>query len=203
MTKTQTDHDHKIDSSSKTSRETGDNTFLISNHGSDNENETVGVILKNEALQKIESTDLVGTLMKKEFWFLFTALSVGMGSGLTIMGNAARLCLAKRGTAVSVDLFVSLVSISNCFGRILVGWLINKSAQESLKASLCCLLSSLLVMGLAQMLLYISNLEFTFVAAVLVGVSYGALWTLQPCLVLELFGEEHFGQNYAVMGIGM
>jgi len=176
------------------------------NKTSDGQKEDISLLKRQENVTCSEDSFIIDytlydTLTKPEFWLLFVCLAIGMGTGLTIMSIAARLCIAKYGDDISIDLFVSLLSISNCFGRILVGWAMNRSEGDKVILSLKCLCACLVLMAASQLLLYISNLTFTFIAAVFIGTSYGGFWTLNPSLVMALFGESHFGKIYACMNL--
>lgn len=178
--------------------------FSESKNG-ESQKEDISLLKRQENVKcsedKIMDYSLYDALRKPEFWLLFVNLAIGMGTGLTIMSIAARLCIAKYGEDISIDLFVSLLSISNCFGRLLVGWAMNRSEGDKVALSLKCLCACLALMAASQLLLYVSNLSFTFIAAVFIGTSYGGFWTLNPTLVMALFGESHFGKIYACMNL--
>ena len=45
----------------------------------------------------------------------------GMGSGLSYLNNLGQLVIALGGESDSLAVFVSLFSVSNCTGRLLLG----------------------------------------------------------------------------------
>ncbi|DBA71966.1 TPA: hypothetical protein ACH3X2_010713 [Trebouxia sp. C0005] len=55
------------------------------------------------------------------FWLLFLTCSIGMGSGLSFLNNLGQLVIALGGESDSQAVFVSLFSVSNCAGRLLLG----------------------------------------------------------------------------------
>lgn len=48
-------------------------------------------------------------------------MSVGMGSGLSFLNNLGQLVVALGGESDGQAVFVSLFSVSNCAGRLLLG----------------------------------------------------------------------------------
>ena len=55
------------------------------------------------------------------FWLLFFVLAIGCGSGLVLINNIGQVCKAQGRKPGSEDTFVSLISVTSCTGRILLG----------------------------------------------------------------------------------
>mmetsp|Transcript_10309 Transcript_10309/g.20263 ORF Transcript_10309/g.20263 Transcript_10309/m.20263 type:complete len:582 (-) Transcript_10309:51-1796(-) len=135
------------------------------------------------------------------FWLLFWMLLILMGSGLFIVGNAARIIKSKGGDDNQVSALVSVISVSNCLGRVGIGYLADHPVLDRFNIDRTQLLSAnLLIMALAQVLFAILPLRALPLAAILGGMSYGASWTLDPTILADICGVEYFGMLYALVG---
>ena len=142
------------------------------------------------------------SLCSRDFLCMFVALFVGTGAGLTIISNASRICIAKgEDMEQNTDLFVAVLSVWNCIGRLAAGWV---SDQEHLisagfnRVRLLVLTGFVMLLGHSG-LYFAETVPVTFIAATLIGLAYGSYWTLFPTLLIDLFGEENFGIHVAVM----
>ncbi len=59
--------------------------------------------------------------MGQDTWSLHVLVHAGMGSGLSYLNNLGQLVIALGGKSDSQAVFVSLFSVSNCAGRLLLG----------------------------------------------------------------------------------
>jgi hypothetical protein len=60
-------------------------------------------------------------LKGQDTWSLHMLVRAGMGSGLSYLNNLGQLVIALGGESDSQAVFVSLFSVSNCAGRLLLG----------------------------------------------------------------------------------
>ena len=185
----------------KSCRSRGDAVLSSDDHEVDESN-----ALKENAEEKggevFQAKPVWVTLCSCEFFCLFVALFVGTGAGLTIISNASRICIAKGpDMEANTELFVAVLSVWNCIGRLGTGWV---SDQEGLvrvgfsRVRLTVLTACGMILG-HSLLFFAESVPLTFLAAALIGMAYGSYWTLFPTLLMDLFGEDNFGIHIAVM----
>uniref|UniRef100_A0A7S2W461 Nodulin-like domain-containing protein n=2 Tax=Mucochytrium quahogii TaxID=96639 RepID=A0A7S2W461_9STRA len=147
------------------------------------------------------SMKLGEALASANFWIFFSMVLVMMGSGLLIVSNAARMMKAKGGDEGDVVAFVSMISVSNCVGRIFVGFTADNSYVHSLNIYRPALLmNAMIIMGIAHLILAVGSIEGTLLGGFLGGAAYGAAWTLNPTILADLCGLKNWGQIYGVFG---
>lgn len=153
-------------------------------------------------------------LLHSDFWMLFVALVVGMGAGVMVINNVAQLVKslsdappeanatpALGGPAVPLQaeaatVYVSLLSVANCSGRMLGGFATDALAKRFARpVFITC---SLLLMAATHALLAVSDAFMLYFGVVLVGLAYGSMWAMVPSVISELFGLKHFASNYTV-----
>eukprot|EP00924_Labyrinthula_sp_SR-Ha-C_P003403 snap_masked-scaffold_15-processed-gene-8.29-mRNA-1 protein AED:1.00 eAED:1.00 QI:0/-1/0/0/-1/1/1/0/446 len=185
---------------------------------------------------KQKESNWLNTLRSFNFFLLFLSMSIGMGCGLSIISNAQLIINSKliknyemysnfenftlgllprtnpyysefENLSDFAAIFLSLLSIANCLGRVIIGFIVDKLthrlSQEYSKVVITTLvflgfLSSMLL-GALIFIIAGDNVIILFFAAFLSGLSYGAYWTLAPSLAFDLFGKKYFGQNYGLL----
>ncbi|RRT45500.1 hypothetical protein B296_00031513 [Ensete ventricosum] len=165
-----------------------------------------------------EDFTLLQALIKADFWLLFFSLLLGSGSGLTVIDNLGQMSQSLG--YEDTHIFVSMISIWNFLGRIGGGY-VSEVIVRFHNASLVILcatgLSSLTLVNLsrdrayprpaaltvAQVLMAVGHLCFAVVwpgamhvGTLLIGLGYGAHWSIVPAAASELFGLKNFGALY-------
>lgn len=171
----------------------------------------------------------VALLTNLDFMLLFVLLGLISGSGLVLINNVGVITNAlwdynKRVNRVPVGLNalvsrgnklqqvqatqVSLISIGNASGRIIIGFLSDflvRVTDEPHSRSLLLLLVAFLAL-ISQVVAawpdLITNVNRLKYLSGLTGVMYGTLFGLCPVLVFEWFGMPNFSQNWGWMGWG-
>ncbi|DBA71965.1 TPA: hypothetical protein ACH3X2_010713 [Trebouxia sp. C0005] len=130
------------------------------------------------------------------FWLLFLTCSIGMGSGLSFLNNLGQLVIALGGESDSQAVFVSLFSVSNCAGRLLLGYIPERllHAHGTPRCVFLILISAL--SALAVCFNAFASLPLLFPASIMAGLAFGATWSLMATLTSEFFGLHHFASNY-------
>lgn len=118
---------------------------------------------------------------------IFFALT---GAGLTVINNLGSLVTALTPTADAQDVYVSLLSVFNCGGRIFFGWASDRWAGALARPWWLAVLLTL--MAAATTGLAFASLESLYVLAPLAGFAYGGAWSLCPALVSERYGGRAF-----------
>ncbi|KAI8928842.1 major facilitator superfamily domain-containing protein [Entophlyctis helioformis] len=99
-------------------------------------------------------------------------------------------------------LHVILLSLLGFASRIVVGILSDLMHRYlAVPRSAWASLSAVLMAGAAGVMAFAVNLDDVLVASLLVGMSYGAVWTITPVLIGEYFGYNKFGSNWGWMTV--
>jgi len=132
----------------------------------------------------------------------FAMLFIIMGAGLFLVSNIAKIMKSKEETDYTSTL-VSLFSVSNCFGRLAVGFISDLNFFSSRSLFRPAFLSlALVLMGAAHAAFAVSSSPYaTMLAGVVGGFAYGASWTSSPAIVADICGMGHFGQVYGLVGL--
>ncbi|KAH0832921.1 major facilitator superfamily domain-containing protein [Lanmaoa asiatica] len=91
---------------------------------------------------------------------------------------------------------VSTLSLGNFAGRVLIG-LISDFTHTRLRlprAYYLCIVSSLFIISQVTAIT-VSSVETLWIATLLLGLAYGALFGSCPTLIIEWFGLAHFSEN--------
>lgn len=140
-----------------------------------------------------EDHTLPQALRNADFWLLVAIAVIGMGSGLTAMDNVGQVGLSLGYSQSAVNSFVSLVSIWNFLGRLGAGAVSELALHERGLPRPLFITGALSAMALGHAILAIGFPGALYIGSVLIGVSYGAHWSLLPTATSELFGLRHFG----------
>lgn len=148
-----------------------------------------------------EDFTLWQALLSLDFWILFIVTGCGMGSGLTMVNNVSQLGSSLGYAQETVSILVSLWSIWNCLGRIGAGYisesyLHSKAIPRPLFISL-----TMACMGVGHLFVALSFPGCLYVASLLVGLCYGAQWSLMPATASEIFGLKYFGTLFNALTI--
>ena len=131
-------------------------------------------------------------------YYLFLVILVGaMGTGTMVSNNMAQIVQASGGGSNAHGIFVSLFSIANSLGRMLVG-LWSDLYKDTITRPLF-LVGASAMMSFAALLLAVSGFRTLYLGVFLVGGAHGCLWNLMPSIISDLFGLKHFGGNYSGM----
>ncbi|KAK9836313.1 hypothetical protein WJX81_004629 [Elliptochloris bilobata] len=133
-----------------------------------------------------------------DFWLLFFACTIGMGSGLVLLNNLGQLVAALGGTQ-GPAVYVSLFSIMNCAGRIAFGYIPERMLHERGTPRPLFLVGAGLGTAAIAALAAFADLRALYPITILAGAAFGAHWSLMPALTSELFGLRHFASNYSLV----
>lgn len=147
-----------------------------------------------------------------DFYLLFAILSLLSGTGIMYINNVGAMSQALYAynnpnydpieAARWQSTQVSSISLMNCAGRIIIGfisdllkarWSIPRSYSLVLVSIICCF-SQALVLGIDE----IQDLSF---ASSVLGLGYGAVFSLLPNVCMEWFGLTHFSENWGYLSM--
>jgi hypothetical protein len=143
-----------------------------------------------------EDYTILQALVSVDMLLLFMATICGAGGTLTAIDNMGQIGQSLGYPAKTINTFVSLISIWNYAGRIVSGFtseilLTRYKFPRTLMVTVVLLLSCvghlLIAFGVPQSL---------YLASVLVGFCFGALWPLVYAVISEVFGLKYYSTLY-------
>ncbi|XP_071702695.1 protein NUCLEAR FUSION DEFECTIVE 4-like [Rutidosis leptorrhynchoides] len=139
-------------------------------------------------------------IVKADFWLLWTAYFLGVGSGVTVLNN-----LAQIGSSLGFDntnTLLSLFSFCNFLGRLGGGAVSEYFVRLNAIPRTFWTMVTQVIMVLTY-LLYASALNGTLYAATaLLGTCYGVQIAIMISTSSELFGLKNFGIIFNFMQLG-
>ena len=129
------------------------------------------------------------------FYVLWIVYTMGAISGLMIIGFAAPIGqeVIKLSTSTAA-LAVSILALSNTFGRIFWGFISDKLGRYMALIGIF-IVSAAMMFLLTQISTF---LPFVLVIA-LVGLCFGGLLGIFPAITGDMFGLKNLGMNYGIM----
>ncbi|KAF8601274.1 MFS general substrate transporter, partial [Ceratobasidium sp. AG-I] len=170
-----------------------------------------GAVLKDPVDELVDVHGL-GLFKLLDFWVLFGIVGMVGGPGLMYINNVGSIVQAlfaasrdgwDEKAAVAAQAYqVSIISVSNSFGRLLIGFLADYlSHAYAIPRATCFILSSVLGVIAQSMLIRTESADALWKVSMTLGVSYGMTFALFTALVLEHFGISHFSQNCGTMAV--
>ncbi|XP_057818065.2 protein NUCLEAR FUSION DEFECTIVE 4 isoform X1 [Cryptomeria japonica] len=162
------------------------------------ETSVLGNTKEHIEVQKVVDLNVWESLVAIDFWLVTFVVVSGGGSGLAIINNFAQIGNAARSKEVGV--FVQIISLGSCFGRITSGYLSDLLMTSGYPRPLCLFITQL-TMTISCILLAFGGVFYLYIGSALIGMAYGAYWTLSPAILSELFGIKPFAMLYKIIGI--
>ncbi|KAK4264250.1 hypothetical protein QN277_025457 [Acacia crassicarpa] len=144
-------------------------------------------------LPGVEEKNLLLAMCTVEFWMLFITMTSGLGSGLATINNMSQIGQSLGYSVVEINNLVSLWSMWNFLGRFGGGYVSDYIMHRKRWPRPLLIVATLGFMVLGHLIIasgFRGNLYF---GPVLVGISYGANWSLMPTITSEIFGVKHMG----------
>jgi len=153
-----------------------------------------------------------GILKKREFWILWAMFALSSAAGLMVIGNLATFAKLSFATTHGMDadgafslaaLAVGVLAVFNGIGRIFAGWLSDKIGR----AKTMLLMFGIQAVAVASIVLAGSVSPWLLFAVMcVVGLCFGANFSLFPAATADYFGTSNSGVNYGLVftayGIG-
>lgn len=134
------------------------------------------------------------TLRLKSFWFLWLVWAFSGAAGISMIILSS---VFGRHLGYEVTQYVYILigfNITNGLGRIVCGRLSDIFPKQKI------LMTSFLLSGLAYLIMpHFGNLWVVSVLAAVIGISFGALFTVSAPLVSECFGLDNFGRIFGLV----
>ncbi|KAJ7557404.1 hypothetical protein O6H91_05G125500 [Diphasiastrum complanatum] len=145
------------------------------------------------------NTTLSECLLGVDFWLATLIITTGAGTGLAIINNFAQI--AKAAGRSDADLFIGLISISNCFGRLAAGYGSDHLLRHGYPRPICLVIAQV-TMCICCLTVATGLMPFLYIGSALTGFAYGAFWSLCPAVISEVFGLNLFASLYKLISIG-
>ncbi|GFZ17173.1 major facilitator superfamily protein [Actinidia rufa] len=159
-----------------------------------------GAVKKKRKPKRGEDFKFREAIVKADFWLLWLAYFLGVGTGVTVLNN-----LAQIGVSVGVDdttILLSLFSFCNFLGR-LGGGAVSEHFVRSKVIPRTIWMTFAQIIMIITFLLYASAINGTLYAATgLLGICYGVHFAIMIPTASELFGLRHFGIIFNFMQLG-
>ncbi|HBU94050.1 MAG TPA: oxalate/formate antiport family MFS transporter, partial [Leclercia adecarboxylata] len=142
---------------------------------------------------------LAQSMRKPQYWMLAVMFLTACMSGLYVIGVAKDIAqgMVKLDAATAANA-VTIISIANLSGRLVLGILSDKIAR----IRVITIGQVVSLVGMAALLFAPLN-EVTFFAAIAcVAFNFGGTITVFPSLVSEFFGLNNLAKNYGVIYLG-
>ncbi|KAK9119484.1 hypothetical protein Scep_017577 [Stephania cephalantha] len=173
--------------------------------------DSMDLIVRNESLRydaeeegikpKLRNLNLLQAMRTIDFWLLFVAMACGMGSGLATVNNISQIGESLGYSALETSTLVSLWSIWNFLGRFGAGFVSDYLLLSRGWSRPLIMAVTLAVMSIGHLLVASGLAGTLYAGPVLVGVCYGAQWSLMPTICSEIFSVLHMGTIFYTISI--
>ncbi|KAJ3677262.1 hypothetical protein LUZ60_002986 [Juncus effusus] len=158
------------------------------------------IVTKKRRPRRGDDFEFQEALVKADFWLLFVAYFIGVGSGVTALNN-----LAQIGYAASVDdttVLLCLFSLGNFFGRLGGGAVSEHLVKSRLLPRPVLMTCTQLIMVMSFLFLALALEKSLYISTAFLGLCYGVQFSVMIPTVSELFGLKNFGLFYNFMSLG-
>lgn len=150
-----------------------------------------------EALDACMTTSRM--LRQPSAWLMWLLFAVSASAGMMVTGHAAGIGAQLAGVDASqAAAQVGILALANFSGRLVFGMLSDRLGRYPMLV-FC-------MAGTAVTMVFFLGGAHDFVsltaAFCVIGATFGGCMAIMPALTADLFGIEHFGQNYAFMFSG-
>lgn len=142
---------------------------------------------------------LAESMRKPQYWMLAVMFLTACMSGLYVIGVAKDIAQSLAHLdAISAANAVTVISIANLSGRLVLGILSDKIAR----IRVITIGQVVSLVGMAALLFAPLNALTFFAAIACVAFNFGGTITVFPSLVSEFFGLNNLAKNYGVIYLG-
>ncbi len=151
------------------------------------------------ATKPSNSLTMAQMLRQPGAWFMWLLFAVCASAGMMVTGHAAGIGAELAGlTAAQSAAQVGILALANFGGRLVFGMLSDRLGRYAVLT--LCMVGTAITMAL--FLGKADDFVSITVAFCVIGAAFGGIMSVMPALTADLFGIEHFGQNYAFMFSG-
>ncbi|RDX75757.1 Protein NUCLEAR FUSION DEFECTIVE 4, partial [Mucuna pruriens] len=150
-------------------------------------------VTSDDELPHEEEKNLLQAMCTVEFWMLFVIMISGLGSGLATINNMSQIGQSLGYTTIEINNLVSLWSMWNFLGRFGGGHVSDYIMHRKGWPRPLLMTATLGTMIFGHLTIASGFNGNLYVGPVLVGICYGAHWSLMPTITSEIFGVKHMG----------
>ncbi|EFI5501257.1 MFS transporter [Escherichia coli] len=164
-------------------------------------------LMKDAPKQEVQTSNgvvekdytLAESMRKPQYWMLAVMFLTACMSGLYVIGVAKDIAQSLAHLdVVSAANAVTVISIANLSGRLVLGVLSDKIAR----IRVITIGQVISLVGMAALLFAPLNAVTFFAAIACVAFNFGGTITVFPSLVSEFFGLNNLAKNYGVIYLG-
>ncbi|KAI4329373.1 hypothetical protein L6164_021643 [Bauhinia variegata] len=159
-----------------------------------------GAVRKKRRPKRGEDFKFREAIVKADFWLIIVVFFLGVGPGITVLNN-----LAQIGVALGFEnttILLSVFSFCNFVGR-LGGGVVSEHSVRSKTLPRTFWITCTQIIMVVVFILYAFAINGTLYAATaLLGICFGAQYSVMVPTVSEIFGLKHFGLISNVMMLG-
>ncbi|KAL2340188.1 hypothetical protein Fmac_008128 [Flemingia macrophylla] len=150
-------------------------------------------VISDDVLPHEEEKNILQAMCTFDFWMLFVTMISGLGSGLATINNMSQIGQSLGYSTIEINNIVSLWSMWNFLGRFGGGHVSDYIMHRKGWPRPLLMAATLGIMVLGHLTIASSFRGNLYVGPVLVGICYGAHWSLMPTITSEIFGVKHMG----------
>ncbi|XP_027357127.1 protein NUCLEAR FUSION DEFECTIVE 4-like isoform X2 [Abrus precatorius] len=150
-------------------------------------------VTSDDTLPHEEEKNLLLAMCTVEFWMLFVTMISGLGSGLATINNMSQIGQSLGYSTIEINNMVSLWSMWNFLGRFGGGHVSDYIMHRKGWPRPLLMTATLGTMIIGHLIIASGFHGNLYLGPVLVGICYGAHWSLMPTITSEIFGVKHMG----------
>ncbi|KAK7304581.1 hypothetical protein VNO77_42463 [Canavalia gladiata] len=150
-------------------------------------------VSSDDLLPHEEEKNLLQAMCTVEFWMLFVTMISGLGSGLATINNMSQIGQSLGYSTIEINNMVSLWSMWNFLGRFGGGHVSDYIMHRRGWPRPLLMIATLGTTILGHLIIASGFPGNLYLGPVLVGICYGAHWSLMPTITSEIFGVKHMG----------
>ncbi|CAO2841102.1 unnamed protein product [Amaranthus hypochondriacus] len=159
-----------------------------------------GAIKKKRRPKRGEDFKFQEAIVKADFWLLFLAYFVGVGSGVTVLNNLAQIGIALG--MPDATILLSLFSFFNFAGRLGGGSVSEYFVRTRTLPRTIWLTCTQVIMIIIYLLFAWGVNGTLYAATAMLGLCYGVQFSIMIPTASELFGLKNFGIIYNFISLG-
>ncbi|KDP43974.1 hypothetical protein JCGZ_05441 [Jatropha curcas] len=139
-----------------------------------------------------EDYTILQALLSIDMLLLISATFCSLGPTLTAVDNLGQIGESLGYSTETINSFVSLVSIWNYFGRVFAGFVSETLIVKYKTPRPLMMVGVLLLSSIGYLIIAFPFPNSVYIASVIIGFSFGALYVLFYAIISELFGLKYY-----------
>ncbi|KAG2379535.1 hypothetical protein C9374_006652 [Naegleria lovaniensis] len=141
-------------------------------------------------------------LLTLDFYMFFIVYTIAAGCGLVIINNLGSIVLAYGGYHGQQNVMVQLLSVFNCVGRIVFGFLSDKFLLPHRHLTRISFFNmAVFMMGVVHFIFAWIPVNGIYGMICVMGFFNGGIFSLAPSFCSERYGSKYFGMNFSIVNL--